>query len=349
MAVSAPSARSRAIGSRSPLDGKPGAPERVVSFVAGDDYAAGEFDKFRHGYAGTIYKGQGRTLDQTYLYHSEHWRNATSYVALTRHRENVTLFVATETASDLGRLARQMARVDDCRAASQFHTQANPEPGAPVDLTARRAQVEEAADRRRDAELDTLRKAALADSVPGGGRRATAEDVARELSPEYADRVKYGERLRGLIARTEKAMQYQEGIARGRENGVDLRWWRLNLAQKTLHVTGLWRDQRLDQYENGAGRAWRSHHRLAVRRGTLTGQLNVSERLAAAALDKIRPEAERVLLQRQQTAEAARAALAAIREASRERGSERKRMRGSDHEAEDERTQSHRRGRGRGH
>ena len=98
------------------------------------------------------HKGQGRTLDQTYLYHSEHWRTATSYVALTRHRENVTLFVATETARDLGRLARQMARVDDCRAASQFHTQENPQPGAPVDLAARRAQVEEAAARRRQAQ-----------------------------------------------------------------------------------------------------------------------------------------------------------------------------------------------------
>ena len=40
------------------------------------------FDQFRHGYAGTIYRGQGRTLDQTYLYHSEHWRSAASYVAL---------------------------------------------------------------------------------------------------------------------------------------------------------------------------------------------------------------------------------------------------------------------------
>jgi Ti-type conjugative transfer relaxase TraA len=191
------------------LDGKPGAPERLVSFVAGDDYAAGEFDKFRHGYAGTIYKGQGRTLDQTYLYHSGHWRNATSYVALTRHRENVTLFVATETASDLGRLARQMARVDDCRAASQFHAQENPEPGAPVDLVARRAQVEEAADRRRDAERDTLTKAARTDYAPGGRRRATVEDVACELSPEYVDRVKYGERLRGLISRTEKAVGHR--------------------------------------------------------------------------------------------------------------------------------------------
>ena len=45
------------------------------------------FERFRHGYAGTIYKAQGRTLDQTYLYHSEHWRSAASYVALTRHRD----------------------------------------------------------------------------------------------------------------------------------------------------------------------------------------------------------------------------------------------------------------------
>jgi Ti-type conjugative transfer relaxase TraA len=314
------------------LDGKLGAPDRVVSFVAGADYAAGEFGKFRHGYAGTIYKGQGRTLDETYLYHSEHWRNATSYVALTRHRENVTLFVATETASDLGRLARQMGRVDDCRAASQFHAQENPERGAPVDLAERRAQIEEAAGKRRQAQAavdrETLTKAARADYVPGGWRRATVEDVARELSSEYADRVKYGERLRGLIARTEKAMQYREGSAQGYDNGVKVCWWHLNWTQKTLHVTGLWRDKQLEEYEDSSERTWRSHHRLAVRRGTLTGQLAVNERLAATALDKIRPEAERVLSQRQHEAETARDRLAAIREATPEREVERERDRG---------------------
>jgi hypothetical protein len=63
--------------------------------------------------------------------------------------------------------------------------------------------------------------------------------------------------------------------------------------------------------------------------------LNVNERLTAAALDKIRLEAERVLTQRHQQAEAARAALAAVREPSRERGFERKRLRGSDHDVED--------------
>ena len=71
------------------LDGREG---RRIAFDAS------EFKDFRHGYAGTIYKGQGRTLDQTYLYHSEHWRSAASYVALTRHRDKAEVFVARNTA-----------------------------------------------------------------------------------------------------------------------------------------------------------------------------------------------------------------------------------------------------------
>jgi ATP-dependent exoDNAse (exonuclease V) alpha subunit len=103
------------------LDGQKNGKPRMVEFTVGDNDQAGQFNSFRHGYAGTIYKGQGRTLDQTYLYHSRHLRSASSYVALTRHREHTTIFVARETATDLDQLARQMARVDDRRAASQFH------------------------------------------------------------------------------------------------------------------------------------------------------------------------------------------------------------------------------------
>ena len=80
-------------------------------------WSAVDFEGFRHGYAGTIYKGQGKTLDRTYLYHTEHWRSAASYVALTRQRENAEMFVARETARDAGQLARQMAR-GEVRAAS---------------------------------------------------------------------------------------------------------------------------------------------------------------------------------------------------------------------------------------
>ena len=57
---------------------------------------------FRHGYAGTIYKGQGKTLDHTYLYHTHHWRSAASYVALTRQRESAQVFVATGNGARRG-------------------------------------------------------------------------------------------------------------------------------------------------------------------------------------------------------------------------------------------------------
>jgi hypothetical protein len=73
------------------------------------------------GYAGTIYKGQGRMRDQTYLSHSKHMHSASSYVAMPRHREHTTVFVAQETAADMRQLARQMARVDDGRAATQLN------------------------------------------------------------------------------------------------------------------------------------------------------------------------------------------------------------------------------------
>jgi Ti-type conjugative transfer relaxase TraA len=86
------------------LDGPQGVPGREVV------WSASEFDGFRHGYAGTIYKGQGKTLDHTYLYHTEHWRQAASYVALTRQRESATIFVARETARNPKQLAWQMAR-----------------------------------------------------------------------------------------------------------------------------------------------------------------------------------------------------------------------------------------------
>jgi hypothetical protein len=167
------------------LDSPKGAPPRVVSFAVGGNAEVGEFDAIRHGYAGTIYKGQGKTLDQSYLLHSDNWRAASGYVALSRHRESVKLFAAEKAEPwimaeggapgltdkqraraeqsfaawaeakpnlaakygfenyvayvqaqwadqkglhRLDRMARQMGRVEENRAASQFVQGARPDP-----------------------------------------------------------------------------------------------------------------------------------------------------------------------------------------------------------------------------
>ena len=85
-------------------------------------FDAAEFQAFRHAYAATIYKGQGRTLDEVYLYHSQQWKDAATYVALTRHRDDVKLFVSTELTRDNADLARQLARHDDRRASVAYAT-----------------------------------------------------------------------------------------------------------------------------------------------------------------------------------------------------------------------------------
>jgi hypothetical protein len=120
---------------------------------------------FRHGYAGTIYKGQGKTLDHTYLLHSHHWRSSASYVALTRQCESAQLFVATETARDVRQLTRQMAR-GEVRAASVAWATAD--------------ELAPVLRQRTAAPTPTTRDRQRSRSQPGAGREAETGSAATE-------------------------------------------------------------------------------------------------------------------------------------------------------------------------
>ena len=102
------------------LDTAKGAKPQEVSFLVGENGAAGEFNRFKHGYAGTIYRGQGRTLDESYVCHSSLWRSSAAYVALTRHRDAVHIFAARETVKDLDAMAQGLARPENKRAATAY-------------------------------------------------------------------------------------------------------------------------------------------------------------------------------------------------------------------------------------
>ena len=86
-----------------------------------------EFTNIDLGYAGTIYRGQGKTLDQTYLLHTRHWRDAASYVAMTRARAQTDVFVGRDQAPTLRTLAAQMARQSDRGSTLRYQTEAEME------------------------------------------------------------------------------------------------------------------------------------------------------------------------------------------------------------------------------
>ncbi|HEY3930007.1 MAG TPA: Ti-type conjugative transfer relaxase TraA [Candidatus Koribacter sp.] len=49
-----------------------------------------------YGYAATVHKAQGTTVDRSYVLGSNHFDRHTAYVALSRHRDNATLFYARD-------------------------------------------------------------------------------------------------------------------------------------------------------------------------------------------------------------------------------------------------------------
>jgi Ti-type conjugative transfer relaxase TraA len=69
------------------------------------DYAAVD-----HGYATTIHKAQGATVDRTYVLASGSMDRHLTYVAMTRHRESVALYAGQDEFKDVAALSSRVSR-----------------------------------------------------------------------------------------------------------------------------------------------------------------------------------------------------------------------------------------------
>lgn len=87
----------------------------VVEFGEGDDRRRVEilqqfYRNIDHGYATTIHKSQGATVDRVKVMASLSLNRHLAYVALTRHREDVTLYYGTQSFAMSGGLEKVLAR-----------------------------------------------------------------------------------------------------------------------------------------------------------------------------------------------------------------------------------------------
>ncbi len=89
-------------GSGAGQEGQDAAP--VVTFYV-RDYA-----HLDHGYAATVHKAQGVTVDRAHVLATPHMDRHAAYVGLTRHRDGVALHYAAEDFADPARLARALGR-----------------------------------------------------------------------------------------------------------------------------------------------------------------------------------------------------------------------------------------------
>lgn len=71
---------------------------------------ANEYNQVDYGYARTIHKEQGNTVDRAFVYLSPTMDAQLSYVALTRHRDDVSLYASREDFRSKGELVELMTR-----------------------------------------------------------------------------------------------------------------------------------------------------------------------------------------------------------------------------------------------
>jgi UvrD-like helicase C-terminal domain len=70
-----------------------------------------QYNHIAHGYAVTIHKSQGATVDCTYVLADPLMNRNASYVALTRHRDGVQVYTDRQTFADRDQLDRSLSRV----------------------------------------------------------------------------------------------------------------------------------------------------------------------------------------------------------------------------------------------
>lgn len=99
------------------LDDKDGA-EAVTRTFSANEYA-----DFEHGYATTIHKSQGCTVDQSYVLASRTMDRHLTYVAMTRHRQDTKLYVSEDEFSNYGSLTTALCRKRQKQSSLDFNQQ----------------------------------------------------------------------------------------------------------------------------------------------------------------------------------------------------------------------------------
>lgn len=86
------------------LDTEKDACDKIVQF------SINTYDQIDHGYAATIYKGQGGTYDRSYILPSKYFDRHASYVVMTRHRDEAEVFWSKDEFPSYDKMVQVLSR-----------------------------------------------------------------------------------------------------------------------------------------------------------------------------------------------------------------------------------------------
>lgn len=112
---------------------------------------------FQLGYAGTVYRGQGKTIDHAFVLYSPGMDKKTAYVAMTRARAQTRVYVAREDAPDLKAMVQKIESRQHYGASLHYAVQPEPQV-SPIAERARQEQERLERARIRTEQLRELKR-----------------------------------------------------------------------------------------------------------------------------------------------------------------------------------------------
>lgn len=178
-----------------------------------------DYTQVDHGYAATIQKAQGMTIDRTFVLATPGMDSHSAYVALSRHREGLDLHYGNNDFADQGRLVCALSRDRSKDMASDYASQSEPERGFSerrgITFRERVAEViDKVVPEKVRGTFDGLRLRVPAQQVKPPNRRKARPLHAIVLSPATLARCRRSSRCR-IVAVTEPSNRLASWLRRG--------------------------------------------------------------------------------------------------------------------------------------
>lgn len=183
-----------------------------------------QYNHLEHGYAATIHKAQGVTVDRSYVLGSRYLDAHATYVGMSRHQISCDLFYAEETFPRLGDLVDSLSRdrskdisldyFDGTRETIRAHSEGSHVNSHQTSLDTFRAEFEASNPDRAKVLQETLGSGALRGEAEKGSLRRQAE-IGKGLE-DFSDFTRRFE-----SRHPERAQQLSESLGRSESPRLD--------------------------------------------------------------------------------------------------------------------------------
>jgi hypothetical protein len=140
------------------------------------------------GYASTVHKAQGMTVDQSFVLATPHFDRHTTNVAMSRHKDKATLYASTGGFRDNASLYRSLGREGDKLSTLDFTDARSKAAVIPERAQENRQQNQDDQNSLRQQDIKTLReefmKRANARALDKNQRQSQNINPSRDYTPD---------------------------------------------------------------------------------------------------------------------------------------------------------------------